>query len=121
MVREYPPAVEDAVIRKYRSELDYWIDNYHFRHKIKKNDLVFADTFTGKLVHALLQILYAKNHVYYPGDGNNLVFTRGFRIRPDDFEKRVTDILYPGRFGDGVLAEQVSMLRELYRDVMKLL
>ena len=51
---------------------------------------------TSKLVHEIIQILFALNETYYAGDGANLTFVEKFKIVPADFPARVHDILYPG-------------------------
>ena len=50
---------------------------------------------TAKLVHEIIQILFALNETYYVGDGANLSFVEKFEIVPADFSTRVHDILYP--------------------------
>lgn len=117
----YPLPLEKVLVAKHRRELDYWMGDYHYRHKLDKKDYVFLSSLTGKLIHSMLQILYALNHVYYPGDGGNLAPTLGFELKPEHFEARVVEILYPGDVDGNAITRQYEGLRTLYSDVLRLL
>jgi hypothetical protein len=80
---------------------------------------VFLAGLTPRLVHDLIQILFALNDVYYVGDGNNLWYIEKFKVQPADFAARVTAILYPGSAADS-LREQYDRLAALIDDVVAL-
>ncbi len=42
-----------------------------------------------------MQVLFALNETYVPGDGANLVCAEKFAIRPPELASRVNAILYP--------------------------
>lgn len=117
----YPPSLEKAIVAKHRRVLDYWMGDYHYRHKLDKKDYVFLASLTARLIHGILQILYALNHVYYPGDGGNLAPTLTFALKPEHLEARVVEILYPGGADGNAIASQYEGLRALYGDVLGLL
>lgn len=116
----YPKDLEKAIIAKYRHEIDHWMNDYHYKSKVDRQDYVFLASYTARFIHDILQILYAKNHVYYPGDGNNLIPTRSFKIKPDSLEERIVEILYPSMSGN-VCLYQYEQYRKLYDDTVKLL
>lgn len=92
----YPEAMKKSIIEKHGSKLIYWRSDYHYKSKVRRRDIVFLSSITNHLVHDILQIIYALNGFYYPGDGMNLKYTVDFEVKPDDFEGRISQILYPG-------------------------
>jgi hypothetical protein len=118
-LRRYPPALKAAILKRRLASVRYWRDDYHYRHKVERGDVVFLAGLSSRLVHDLIQILFAVNECYYPGDGNNLRFVAGFPHAPEDFAPRVAGILYPGAGQEG-LEGQYAALMDLAGDVLAL-
>jgi hypothetical protein len=114
----YPPALKQAILDKYVASLRYWRTDYHYAHKVERGDVVFLAGITSKLVHEIIQILFALNETYFAGDGANLTFVEQFEIVPADFSARVGEILYP-RAPDP-FAGQYAALTTLMDDVLAL-
>ncbi|MCJ7550464.1 MAG: DUF4037 domain-containing protein, partial [Anaerolineae bacterium] len=74
----YPAKMKETILRKHVASLRYWRQDYHYANKVVRRDLVFLAGLTTKLIHDQLQILFALNETYYPGDGKNLHFTDDF-------------------------------------------
>ena len=51
---------------------------------------MFLAGMSARLVHDMLQVLFALNECYYVGDGNNLRYLAMFAIKPADVEERIT-------------------------------
>lgn len=113
----YPPKLKAALLQKHGNSVRYWRQDYHYRHKVQRGDAVFLASLTARLVHDLIQILFALNETYYTGDGNNLHFIETFPIAPDNVGERITAILYPEPQG---YAEQATRLADLIDDVESL-
>lgn len=96
----YPDAMQRSVIDQYLGVLRYWAADYHYASKVTRRDLVFLVGLTGKLVNAILQVVFAVNRTYYPGDGWNLEMAKDFALLPPDFIARMTTILGPGDGAD---------------------
>lgn len=94
-LRRYPPALKQAILDRYLESLRYWRADYHYAHKVERGDVVFLAGMAAKLVHEMIQILFALNETYYVGDGSNLTFVEKFKTVPRDFIARVSGILYP--------------------------
>jgi len=116
----YPKAYKEAVLKKYGSLMRYWRGDYHYRNKIKRADTMFAASLAVKLLYAVLQSVYALNEFYYPGDGYNLRYTLGFKLRPDDLETRAEAILYPGESA-AACERQYENILSLIDDTLKLM
>jgi hypothetical protein len=100
----YPPRLKAALLKKYTQSLRYWRTDYHYANKVERADPVFLAGMSSKLVHEIIQILFALNQTYFVGDGSNLTFAAKFAILPPDFAARVQTILYP----QGVDAYQIQ-------------
>ncbi len=96
----YPPKMKLAILERHLKSIRYWRDDYHYRHKVERGDVVFLAGLTSKLIHDLIQILFALNETYYPGDGNNLEFVADFELAPEGFGDKVKAILYPSVDGE---------------------
>ncbi|MET3899773.1 hypothetical protein ABIB57_003735 [Devosia sp. UYZn731] len=92
----YPDALRISVIRQHLEVLRYWANDYHYASKVMRRDLVFLVGLTGKLANSILQVVFAVNRTYYPGDGWNLAIAKDLVLLPPDFIERMTAILEPG-------------------------
>lgn len=95
-LQPYPQSLKLAILGKHLMSLRYWREDYHYKNKVERKDIVFLAGLSSRLVHDVLQVLFALNEVYYVGDGNNLDFAGKFQYLPAGFDRRVKDILYPG-------------------------
>lgn len=115
----YPPALKRAVIDRHWQSLTYWRDDYHYRNKVTRGDAVFLASLAARLVHDLIQTVFALNDTYYPGDGDNARWTSTFAIKPVRFEERIDAALYPVP-GPTIYGRQRATLVELIDDVAAL-
>jgi hypothetical protein len=118
-LRVYPAALRQAVLDKHLGSLRYWRKDYHYANKVPRGDVVFLAGLTARLVHDMIQVIFALNETYYPGDGANLQFIAKMKQRPERFAERVAEILYPSPGGD-VLARQREALLALIAEVEEL-
>jgi hypothetical protein len=116
----YSPKLKQALLDKHLRSLRYWRPDYHYRNKVSRGDAVFLAGITTRLVHDILQVLFALNETYYPGDGKNLHYVGSFGIAPDNVVERIEQILYPGQ-GPAAYALQYERLTALIDDVEALL
>lgn len=117
-LRVYPPALKQAILKKYTGSLQNWRADYHYANKVKRCDVVFTAGLTAKLVHEILQILFALNETYFVGDGSNLIYAEKFSILPENFSARVHKIFYPS--SPDPVTEQYSLLTALMDEVIEL-
>lgn len=109
----YPEALRMSVIEEYLGVLRYWAADYHYASKVARRDLVFLVGLTGKLVNAILQVVFAINRTYYPGDGWNLEIAKDFARLPQNFIARMSAILEHGNDWSGQRAELITIIADL--------
>lgn len=118
-LRTYPPKLRQALVSKHLGSLRYWRSDYHYASKVERGDAVFLAGLSARLVHDLMQTLFALNETYFVGDGNNLDFARRFAVLPCNFAERVKLALYPPAAEDR-FAHQRDTLLGLIDDVERL-
>ena len=111
----YPQALKTALFNKHMNRLKYWKSDYHYKNKVERKDIIFLASISASLVHDIMQVLCAANELYYPGDGHNLSFSNHFALKPNDFERRIEHILYPGT--SDKLENQYNSVLEMISDV----
>lgn len=116
----FSPKLKESIIEKHASSLKYWRNDYHYLNKVHRKDNVFLASLTMRLVHDILQVLYAVNEFYYPGDGMNLKYTEEFTIKPEHFNERISEVVrLIGNEDD--CEQQYNKLMELIDDVLDLI
>jgi hypothetical protein len=118
-LRTYPPLLKQAVLEKFGGFLRYWREDYHYRSKVTRGDAVFLAGISARLAHAMMQVLFALNETYFPGDGWNLDMAAEFAIVPPQLAERLTAGLYPGA-SPQAFEEQYQALAGLIDDVLAL-
>lgn len=89
----YPDQLKRAIVTKHVESLVYWKSDYHYHNKVIRSDVVFLAGMGARLVHDMMQIIFALNEHYYVGDGNNLRYVETFALKPANMSQRVTEAL----------------------------
>lgn len=119
-LQTYPAQLKRAIIDRHWTSLAYWRDDYHHRNKATREDAIFLAGLTTTLVHDLIQVIFALNEIYYPGDGNNARDLNRLPIKLSQFEERLRAALYPSP-GPNIYEHQRVVLRALINDLEALL
>ena len=77
---------------------------------MERGDEVFLAAVSSRLVHDMIQVLFALNREYYVGDGNNLHYVEQFSTRPRDFTRQVKTILYPPQTEDRLHVQHEAII-----------
>lgn len=122
----YPSRLKAAIIKKHMQSLRYWRNDYHYANKVLRGDVIFLAGISARLVHDMTQVIFALNETYFTGDGNNMKYIDKFKIKPEGFNKRVSEALYPAASslcsGEmvNVFEKQRQILTELIDDIEQL-
>jgi len=106
----YPKVLQRAIVKKHLDSLKYWRTDYHYANKVARGDEVFLAGIAARLVHDMMQVLFAINEIYYVGDGNNLHYIAAFPVQPNHFAERVSEVLYPPRTENALVAQYEAIL-----------
>lgn len=119
-MRPYPEVMKAAIIKKYMDRLNYWRVDYHYKSKVERRDAVFLAAISASIVHDIMQVLFALNGVFFPGDGHNLSYAKGFGVKPQNLEERVERILYPAA-SDTFTENKFDKFTAQYEDILALI
>ncbi len=110
----YPDPLRQAIVDRFLPEAKFWPDNFHYHTAIERADVIYICGIVQQVLQALIQVVFALNDMYFPGE-KKLAETLGqLSIQPCDFVRRVQDLLYPGR------AVSVEDLWEQRRELVSL-
>lgn len=109
-LQHYPPKLKKALLDKHLGSLRYWRHDYHYAGKVQRQDIVFLAGLSVKLVHDLIQVLFALNETYYIGDGYNVQYLTSFAYQPPDVANRLQAILYPAASANRFEAQRNTLL-----------
>ena len=115
----YPSPLQKALLDKHLGSLRYWRHDYHYANKAQRQDVVFLAGLSVKLVHDIIQVLFALNETYYVGDGYNLAYLARLPLQPPDLANRLQAILYPP-VSAAMFVEQRNGLLALIEEVDQL-
>jgi Domain of unknown function (DUF4037) len=119
-VATYPPALASAIIHRHLPLAGFWLDNAHYRAAIARGDAFYTQSIVVQALHHLMQVLYAVNETYFPGDKRALEYAAEFRRAPDRLRDTLDWLMFPGRPTVPVLAEQREVLARLVSQTRRL-
>ena len=106
----YPRTLQHAIIRKHMASLNYWRNDYHYRNKVERGDMVFLAGMAARLVHDSCKCsLPLTKHTMW-GMGIICIMLITFAIQPRDFAARVSEILYPLQTGNRLTAQYDAII-----------
>jgi hypothetical protein len=120
-VSTYPPKLRQAIVNQHLAAAEFWPENFHYLSAIERRDVIYATGIVQQVVHNLVQVLFALNEVYFPGDKQLEVAMAHLPRQPPRLCERIRVLLFPGTPATtDVLREQRESLRSLLADVRDL-
>ena len=117
-VATYPPKLRQAIVNQHLAAAEFWPENFHYLSAIERQDVIYATGIVQQVVHNLVQVLFALNEVYFPGDKQLDVALAHLPRQPTKLCERIRTLLWPGTPATvQVLSEQRASLRSLLADV----
>ncbi|HET7234103.1 MAG TPA: DUF4037 domain-containing protein [Longimicrobium sp.] len=121
MVARYPDPLRTAIIRRFMGEAAFWPENVHYRTAIERGDVIYTAGIVQLVAHALVQVLFALNRVYFPGEKRVAESLSRLALVPPDVAGRVQALLAPGVPWDvAALRAQRQALARLVDEVSRL-
>ena len=120
-VSQYPPRLRETIIAKHLNAARFWPGNFHYESAVERCDFVYVMGIVQQVVHNLIQVVFALNQAYFPGDKKLEAAIEHLRVKPDRFTERIRYLLYPGVEPDRALfRKQSKELGDLLREVESL-
>jgi hypothetical protein len=120
-VAAYPPKLREAIVRQHLDAAHFWPDNFHYLSAIERRDVIYATGIVQQVVHNLVQVLFALNEAYFPGDKQLDAALAHLPRTPPELSERIGALLFPGTPATvEVLREQRERLRSLLADVREM-
>jgi hypothetical protein len=114
-IEVYPKQLRRAILREHLQAAAFWPHNFHFSSVVERADVIYTTGIVQQVLHNLVQVLFALNEVYFPGDKKLAEALRHLRRIPDGFVDRMLDLLAPAH------ALSVAALREQQQTLQALL
>jgi hypothetical protein len=95
-VSVYPPKLRATILETHLRAAQFWPDNFHYRTAVERKDVIYTTGIVQQVVHNLIQVLFALNRVYFPGDKKLALALEHLEVKPPKTNQRVVDLLAPG-------------------------
>jgi hypothetical protein len=120
-VSVYPPRLREAIIARHLGAAGFWPDNFHYRSAVERGDVIYTAGIVQQVAHNLIQVVFALNETYFPGDKKLEAALARLPRQPRDFGERIRRLLAPGAPPDrALLAWQREELCRLLDEVRAL-
>ena len=117
-IEVYPPRLRETILRQHLQAAQFWPDNFHYRSAVERRDVIYTTGIVQQVVHNLIQVLFALNRTYFPGDKKLGEALDHLTWLPDSFSGRVHDVLFPSQPASvEVLRQQRDVLQSLLGEV----
>jgi len=117
-VTNFPPALRAAIVRDF-----LWSAEFSLRFAqgfAARGDVLNTSGCVTRCARALVQVLFARNEVFFTSDKTALSETQRFSARPRDFEPRLEAVLADLGSSGGALASSVEAMRLLVAETAAL-
>lgn len=96
-IASYPAPLREAILARFLPEAHFWPQNFHYRTAIARADVIYTTGIVQQTIQALIQVLFALNRVYFPGEKKLAQTLDHLPLKPPALVQRVQALLYPGR------------------------
>lgn len=110
----YPEALRRSLLHRFMRWAEFWPYNPHYQSAVERVDLIYTSAIVQHTLQALIQVLFALNREYFPGEKQLASAMDKLPVRPQGLSERIRRILNPGiEMGRDELAAQASALADL--------
>lgn len=117
-VRAYPEPLRRALLGRFLREAAFWPENFHYRTAVERGDVIYASGIAQQVAHALVQVVFALNREFFPGEKKLARALDALPVRPEALAARLEALLWPGEAATGAALEaRRKALGDLVREV----
>jgi hypothetical protein len=114
----YPTKLRTTIINTHLAAARFWPHNFHYSSAVERQDIIYTSGIVQQVVHNLIQVLFALNQTYFPGDKKLANALGHLALLPENCVARIHHLLIPEeQVSVALLKEQQSELQQLLRDV----
>lgn len=95
-VSRYPDALRRSLLNRFIREAVFWLNNPHYQGAIERVDLIYTSAIVQHTLQALIQVVFALNREYFPGEKQLACAMDTLSMQPQRFSNRIHHILTPG-------------------------
>jgi len=118
---EYPPKMQETIINKHLSGARFWPHNFHYTSAVERQDVIYTTGIVQQVIHNMIQVLFAVNKTYFPGDKKLANALNHLDRLPDRFVERIQELISPSEsVSVELLRHQQVCLQQLLRDLENL-
>ncbi len=118
----YPGALRKAILGRFMPEASFWPDNFHYHTAIERVDVIYTSTIVQQVLQALVQVVFALNREYFPGEKKLAPALEKLPVQPEAFTTRLEGLLTVGSNpGEAQLREQQRELAALVAEMKQLI
>jgi predicted nucleotidyltransferase len=117
-VAVYSPALKQAIIKNFLWSARFTLDNTY--KPAARGEVYIVAGCLARIIHCLVQVLYALNETYYLSEKRLAVDVGSFRIVPESFLERVYAMLRAIGVSSVRLQEVLLEIEILYDEIMNL-
>lgn len=92
-VAAYPEPLRDALLRHFIAEAAFWPGNPHYESAVARGDVLYATAIAQQVAQALIQVVFALNRVYFPGEKRLAAALAKLPLQPRDFAARLASLV----------------------------
>ncbi len=111
--KEYPINLKRAIIEEFWWKSRQWIDNFHYMSAINRLDFIYTSGIVQQTFQNVIQVLFALNEKYFPGDKKIEKQLKSLRFCPDCLKNNL-EIL----FTMSKQTEFMLLQRKILKDTM---
>jgi hypothetical protein len=90
----YPPKLQNTIIEQHLAAARFWPWNPHYQSAVDRGDIIYITGIVQQVVHNILQVLFALNETYFPGDKKLLQILDHLHTQPPQLGSRVNALLW---------------------------
>lgn len=92
-VSTYPEALRQAILRRFMREAAFWPENFHYQSAIARADIIYTTAIVQQVMQALVQVIFALNREYFPGEKKLSGSIGKLSVQPQAFAARLEALL----------------------------
>jgi hypothetical protein len=114
----YPPKLKSMIISTHLWAARFWPSNFHYASAVERQDVIYTSGIVQQVVHNLIQVLFAINQTYFPGDKKLAKAIDHLARTPERCVDRINWLLMPQEtVSVALLRKQQVELQQLLKEV----